>query len=251
MSHIVNDPYKRPILYIIESAIDITGAFTCASSEAKLLKNDYDIVIVLNTNTRINKESLLDFKSVKYLPIVNIKKSFKSIIIYLPILMYSSWKLMQYMQHDECKNLQINDYYLMHGVILRLFGYKGKIVTWVRIDPTRYGSFFSKYWLKYAYWASDYVVAVSEHIFSKLPSSSKNKLIYDPVKSDNVSAKKYEHNIKKIIYIGNYIEGKGQQYAVKALGVRGQSLFSSRCCHLYERAVRFFSGSGSLQYPLV
>ena len=220
MKDIKKSQRRKPIIYIVDSSIGITGAFVCARNEAKLLRDEIDTVIVLSSSTQIKKEDLIDFKKVVYLPIMNIRKSFKRIIIYLPALMYSSWKLKRYMKDDDCENLQLNDFYLMHGVFSRFFGFKGNIVTWVRINPRKYGSFLSKIWLKLGYKYSNNIVAVSHFILDLLPDSKKNRLIYDPVYIRDFSEQKHDNRLvdetRNLIYIGNYIEGKGQQYAIEA-----------------------------------
>ena len=173
--------------------------------------------MVLPSISKIKDDELIAFSKVIRLPIYDIRKSFGSILLYFPSLFISGWKLRSAMKKDKCQNLQVNDYYMMQGVIARLFGYRGKIVTWVRIDPTRYGSFFSKYWLKYCYWASDNVVAVSKFILTKIPRSNKNRLVYDPVREDfNCIVKVNDQKTRKLIYISNYTEGKGHQHAVDA-----------------------------------
>lgn len=209
----------KKILYIVDSSIDITGAFICIKNEAKILKDKYDTVLVLPKNSKIKYEDLDVFNKVIYLPIVNIRKSFFNILAYLPSLAYCGWKLKKIMQKDNCSILQINDFYLMQGIVANLFGFKGNIFTWVRIDPRRYGSFLSKYWLKYSYKYSDKIVANSNFIKNILPRSSKNVLLYDPMyirETITNSINKEELATKKIVYISNYIRGKGQQYAIEA-----------------------------------
>lgn len=208
---------QKTVLYILDPSKDITGAFMCARNEAILLEEDFDVILVLPSSSKISEENLTVFTKVLRIPVVNLRKSLGSLLLYLPSLIFSSWKLYRFMKRDNCLSLQINDYYLMHGVMLRIFGFRGKIVTWVRIDPTSYGSFFSKYWLKLDYRVSNAVISVSEFILGKLPVSSKNRLIYDPVRQSSEIKKTYtETNNKKLVYIGNYIQGKGQQYAIEA-----------------------------------
>ena len=218
MNNTIND--QGTIIYVVDASSDITGAFICARNEAKILRNKLDVVIVLPSNTQIKKEDLTNFKKVIYLPIFNIRKSLKRIIIYIPALIYASWKLKKYMKEDNCKNLQLNDFYLMHGVLVRLFGFRGNIVTWVRINPQKYGSFLSNIWLKLGYYYSNNMVAVSHFILDLLPESKKNRLIYDPVYMREPIGEKFEHrpndDARKLIYIANYIKGKGQQYAIEA-----------------------------------
>lgn len=222
----------KQTMYILDSSVDITGAIKCAKNEAKILHQDFDVVLVLPASSKILADELRVFKRVVRLPIVNLRKSVGSLLLYFPALIISSVRLGREMKKDGCNRLQINDYYLMHGVMLRLLGYKGKIATWVRIDPERYGSFFSKYWLKFGYWASDHMVAVSNFIFSKLPASPKNRLVYDAVDERTAVSRERDKGVKKLIYIANYIEGKGQQYAIEAFDdIAGD--FPQAALHLY------------------
>jgi len=223
---------KNKCIYIIDASIDITGAFICVKNEAEILGDTIDFVLVLPENTKIKNENLKAFKKVIKLPIVNIRKSFLSILYYFPVLAYSSFKLKKMMQKDNCTYIQVNDYYLMHGVMIKIFGFKGKVITWVRIDPTRYGSFLSKYWLKYTYRYSDKVIAVSKFILDKLPIHPKNKLVYDAVTSIKTQSNSSKVEIKKLVYISNYIKGKGQEYAIEAFG-RIASKYNDVELHFY------------------
>jgi len=205
-------------LYILDPSRHITGAFRAAQNEANILKDDYDVILVLPTISTIEKKELEVFSKVIYLPIYDLRKSFISILVYFPMLFWSGLLLRSSLYREQCNILQVNDYYLMQGVIAKLFGYRGKIFTWVRIDPSRYGSFFSKYWLKLDYWASDKIIAVSKFIEGKLPKNKKNILIYDAVQNDDNTIKviSLDKHKKKITFIGNYTFGKGQQYAIEA-----------------------------------
>lgn len=204
-------------LYILDPSRHITGAFKAAQNEASILKDDFNITLVLPQISTIDKKELEIFSDVIYLPIYDLRKSLKSILIYLPTLLYSSFLLKKHMKKDDCKLLQINDYYLIQGVISKILGFKGKVFTWVRIDPTNYGSFFSKYWLKLGYIFSDKMISVSSFISSKLPKNEKNSLLYDPIQDlSNQNFEKKDQTTKKIIFVGNYTYGKGQQYAIEA-----------------------------------
>jgi len=211
-------------LYIVDPSKHITGAFKAAQNEATILRDTFEVILVLPKISTIEKKDLKIFSKVIYLPIYDLRKSISSIILYLPMLMYSGWLLRKYMKKDSCQLLQINDFYLMQGVVAKLFGYKGKIFTWVRIDPTRYGSLFSKYWLKLDYWASDKVVSVSEFIKEKLNNSEKNIVLYDPIIPSSYQKRYHdETDKKKIVFIGNYTFGKGQQHAIEAFSKLSQN----------------------------
>ena len=230
----------KPKLYIVDSSRHITGAFKATQNEVKVLSDIYDVVLVLPSISTIEEKELQLFSKVIYLPLYDLRKSLKALLVYFPALFYSGWRLRSHLRKDNCKLLQINDYYLMQGVVVRLFGFKGKIATWVRIDHRRYGSFFSKYWLKLDYWASDAVVAVSNFILNTLPNSDKNILIYDPViNCVSRSEKSQKSDKKKIVYIGNYTEGKGQEHAISA--------FAKIAERFPEAEVHFYGGDLGLE----
>lgn len=211
----------RKKIFIVDSAIDITGAFICIKTQAALVGPEIKTILLLPHKSKIPDSQLSDFSIVYKLPIINIQKKIISLILYLPTLIYSGWKLSRLMKKNNCTILQVNDFYLMHGVIAKLFGYKGKVITWVRINPDRYTGILKKTWLYFSYKFSDNVIAVSNFILEKLPSSNKNKLIYDPVNTGLYKLQKKRKNstdtiIQRIVYIGNYIQGKGQNHAIEA-----------------------------------
>lgn len=220
MNDIVSTRRQRPLIYIVDSSVDITGAFICARNVARLLRDDADITIVLPNNSRIGEEYLTNFKSVVRLPIINIRKSLFSLLAYFPALLFSSWKLSRHLKRNGCERLQMNDFYLMHGALARLFGFRGTIATWVRIDPRRFGSLLSRIWLTLAYRYSDNVIAVSHYIRDILPHPEEVLPIYDPVFLRDIAKRKLNSVIhsegRKLVFIGNYIKGKGQQHAITA-----------------------------------
>lgn len=213
---------KFPVIYIVDASINITGAFICARNEAVCLDGIAQVTLVLPNNSRIIEEKLKPFAKVLHLPIVNLQRSVRSFIQYFPALLVASWRLHRSMKSDEAEILQLNDFYLMHGAVCRVFGYRGNIVTWIRFDPRRFGRLLSRLWLKIAVSISNQVVAVSKFIQSTLPLGIETILIYDTlpfvdeceqVTVDIEASKRFQ---KKIVYIGNYIRGKGQDDAIKA-----------------------------------
>ena len=112
-----------------------------------------------------------------------------------------------------CERLQVNDFYLLPGPLTRLFGFRGRIVTWVRIDPRRYGM-AGKIWLFAARRWSNSMVSVSKFIMACLPPAVKAKLVYGP--SQFRPATEGIRDPQSMLFVGNYIFGKGQQEAITA-----------------------------------
>ncbi len=179
--------------------------------------------------SRLGRGDLDAFARVEYLPIVNLRKSLKSFLLYVPALLATSWRLRRMMIADGARLLQLNDFFLMHGTVLRLLGYRGVIATWVRFDPRRFGRVLSRLWLRATVASADQVVSVSRFVQeSALPTWVSSRVIYDPV-SENLSynADRTERTERAhFVYLGNYIEGKGQDDALTAFALIAKKHFA-------------------------
>ncbi len=216
-------PDDLPMIYIVALAVDVTGAFICARNEARWLNGLARVTLVLPAKTRITAEQLEPFAQVLRLPLVNLRRSVGSFALYLPALLIASWRLRRHMRANNAERLQLNEFNLMHGAVCRLLGYRGMILTWIRYDPRRYGRLLSGLWLYLGYRTSDRMVAVSRFIQSVLPSGRQTVLLYDAL-PDCTASQPGGHGLiavgpRILIYVGNYIEGKGQDDAIAAFAI--------------------------------
>ncbi len=175
------------------------------------------MVLVLPSNSAINLKDASDFAKVYRLPIRHLSKNVLSVLVYMPALIISSVLLRWLMWRDDVTTLIVNDFYLMQGPFCRIFGYSGKIYTWLRIDPSIFGKIASKIWLRSAFISSDKIIAVSRHIQSLQLDGIKTDLLYDalPELPNQVT----ESASKRFVYIANYIPGKGQEFAIEAFSL--------------------------------
>jgi len=134
------------------------------------------------------------------------------VLLYVPLLVVSGIQLNRAMKQKQCTRLQLNDFSLMHGAIVRLLGFRGRIVTWVRIDPKRYGV-VGRIWLALARLCSDELVVVSKFIARQLPPNYRSTLIYSGI---SPIADVPRSTGQQLLFVGNYIEGKGQDDAIRA-----------------------------------
>jgi glycosyltransferase involved in cell wall biosynthesis len=205
----------KPTLLIVDGSVAITGALVAAARQAQLLADDVDTVLVLPRNHQVEQQSVQDFAKVITLPIVPLRRSVRSVLAYFPALLVGGLMLRREMRRLGCERLQLNDFYLLHGAMLRLLGFRGRIVTFVRIDPTRFG-LAGRFWLAAARWSSTELVAVSRFIQSLLGPNFPTRLIYGqgshfaPRDATATSAE------PMFLFVGNIIEGKGQDLAVQA-----------------------------------
>ena len=157
----------RPTIYVVDGALAVTGGLVAARREATLLRDQVHFILVLPASSKVQAADVSAFERIVRLPMVQLRRSLGSLLLYLPSLLYCGWKLARLLRQDGCTRLQINDFYLMQGAVARLFGYRGMLVTWVRIDPRRFG-LAGHLWLGVARRVSDRLVAVSAFIASEL-----------------------------------------------------------------------------------
>lgn len=207
--------HKLPVVYLVDGSVAFTGAFSCARNIARALAGFANVVLVLPKGSTIPVAELGDFKAVHYLQIRNLRRSPGAVLLYLPCLALSAWQLRRLMHVDGATRLLLNDFYLMHGALCRLMGYCGQIFSWVRIDPHGYGRQLSRLWLRCMVWGADKVVAVSRHIQGCLPAGIQTSLLYDAIDLPAPSSV-WVRGRRRIVFIGNYIQGKGQNHAIEA-----------------------------------
>ncbi len=218
-SEFVNGPPR--VLVILDPSMDVTGAFICARNTARILGNDLDVCLALPAGSRIPGRYLEVFSEVYYLPMKPLRRSVSSVLRYLPMLFHSSWKLKRVLDRYPGCLLQVNDFYLMQGVGARLLGHRGPMLTWVRMEPGRFGGLLPRIWLDLGGRLSREVVAVSRFIQQGLPASlaRRSRVVYDPVPLEDSPPSTEpgcEEGERRLVLVGNYIQGKGQDLALRA-----------------------------------
>lgn len=222
---------ERRKVAVLDPAFGVTGAHRSSAHAARLLAKSADTILILPTRTTIDKSSAHDFSSVYKVPIVKIRRSLTDVILYGPMLVFSAFKILQILRVERCTRLVINDYHLLHGAILRILGYKGLILTWVRTDPKKAPRPLGAIWTKSTYFASNWVVANSDFVENRLPRSRKLIRVYPPVPAERSRGSKAEDRYE-ISYVANYTSGKGQELAIKAFARLAHS-FPTVTLHFY------------------
>ena len=208
---------ELPILYVIDPSVAVTGAFIAVRNSARALKDSARMVLVLPKGSSIAPAELADFWRVEYVPMAALSKNLRSLLQYLPTLIAATLRVRRCMQKDGATRLQLNDFYLMHGVLLRLMGFRGQIISWVRCHPARFAGPLARPMLWLAARSANRLVAVSNTIRLLLPIRAGAELLYDGYAGPTRSPRRWQAADEKIfVYVGNYIAGKGQDTALEA-----------------------------------
>ena len=197
------------MLVIVDASVAVTGALVSAARQAALLADVVRTVLVLPRGHQVPSARLTAFAEVIEIPIVPLRKTAGSVVGYGPALAAGSWRLKRKLKRLGASRVQINDFYLMHGAMLRLMGYRGRIVTFVRIDPARFGA-AGRVWLTAARRSADALAAVSKFIQRGVEGS---RLVYEHVAP---APSPTARTGQLLLFVGNMIAGKGQEDAVAA-----------------------------------
>lgn len=206
-----------PIVYVLDPSVAVTGAFVAARNMARALKVHARIVLVLPEQTHITRAECSDFWRVEHIPFTPLRKQADALLAYLPNLMRGSLRLRRLMRGDGSSCLILNDFYLMHGVLLRMFGYRGRNVSFVRCDPARFAGALAPLMLWLERMSGHQHVAVSSYVRSLLRDNEKIPVLYDYFSgATSPLAPSGTPGEKRLVAIGNYIPGKGQDMALEA-----------------------------------
>lgn len=209
-----------PTIYVIDPSVAVTGAFVAARNIARALKDHARVVLVLPEQTLITRAECCDFWRVEHIPAASLSKNPAALLRYLPNVLRGGLRVGRLMRNDTSAHLILNDFYVMQGIVLRLLGYRGKIVSLVRCDPRRFAGALAPWMLWMQHISADRVVAVSQHVRSLLPARVKASVLYDYFSgSVRAPVKHTTQGEKRFVYIGNYIAGKGQDMALEAFAM--------------------------------
>lgn len=205
-------------ILIIDNSTAFTGAFKCALSEAELLSEEHRFVFVLNSNSSLIQLLREKGITVYTLPMVEIKRSVGVLLLYPFALLRNTFSLLNIIRKEKVDIMQVNDFYNLLGVMSKIFGFKGKLLTYVRFLPNVMPGPLRKLWVNCGLRYSHRVIAVSDAVLNQLPEHTKAVRVYDPAQlTEKIPEKDYAVNDTiSILYLANYIQGKGQDAALEA-----------------------------------
>jgi glycosyltransferase involved in cell wall biosynthesis len=206
-----------PIIYVVDGSVAITGAFISARSIAEMLSDQVSMEIILPNTSRIPIEELGGFNVLSTIPMVHLSKRLGALLAYIPALIEGSWLLHKRMKRDGVQCLILNDFYFMQGVLLRVLGYRGRIITWVRCEPKRFAGPLAGIMLWLQRLTANRIITVSRFIQQRLPHAQHVTVIPNAYLGKKRTPRLWETKEEKtILYVGNYIIGKGHDVALEA-----------------------------------
>lgn len=232
---------KNKILHI-ENAKNITGSFRALINTINKSGHKYESILALPEDN--NNKTYAERKGIKCVtfPFSEIRKKIKSLMLYFPLLIINTFKVHIYCKKHNVQILHNNDHYNLVPLILKFFLKKRySFIVHVRLLPSTYNyQLYNIYrWLNKKY--ADKIIAVSNAVADAYKNPKKLSVIYDEhdIKESYPAIKIKNQGVLKILYLSNFIRGKGQNFALDALKILiDEKHFNSFEVHFYGNTMQ-------------
>jgi L-malate glycosyltransferase len=218
----------RPAIVIVDASVAVTGALKAAAQLAEGVSDAARCILVLPESAQAPGDILKPFAAVRRLPLKNPSRRLGALVGYVLGLWRDARALRRMLREENASQLILNDVYLMQGALLRLMGYSGKIFIWVRLDPMRFAGRFAPLLLRVQARVANRLVVVSDFVAGRVAPHARATRIYDFYEPKAVEVPSGAQDTKCFVYLANYIQGKGQDVALKAFATALKSDASLR-----------------------
>lgn len=204
-------------ILVIENSTAVTGALKSIVRSSQGLRDEFDFIFLLPKNS-----SALQFVrdsgfAVHQLQMRELRKDVLSFLIYFPTLLYNSYCLSQLIKNLKIDAINVNDFYNLLPACYKFFGGKIPYVCYVRFLPSRFPKPLVNFWCQLHERFASYVIAVSNAVLQELPIRNNVVVIGNELPAEDIPYMASASST--ILYPANYIQGKGQTYALESFAI--------------------------------
>ena len=207
----------KPKIVLVENSRYLTGGFNALLSLTERLRGDFDFVYVLDTESTLASNLQGKGYTVYQLPFLELSRSAKA-IGYLPRLWRNARRLIQILKKENAQILHVNDLFNQLGSMVKLLRPKTKLVYHVRLLKTSYIAPLYPLFTKGVRRFADQIICVSKAVMQDIGSPSNAVVLYDaPLLTHQYTPWNGLQDPEKlnILYLGNYMQGKGQDLGLE------------------------------------
>lgn len=210
----------KPRVLVIENSVDVTGALKSVTRTAYDLNSffDFHFIIPKGSRGRFWIEGK-NFTQIHELPMYELSRSFKSLFRYVPYLLINAFRLNRLLKKESIALIHVNDVYNLLPVVLKLLGSKAPYVCHIRFLPDRFPRWLFSIWMRLHLRYAEKLIAVSESVRVQLPAHEKIVVIHNELPVEErypVEFDRRENAPNIFLYLSNYMDGKGQNFALEA-----------------------------------
>lgn len=214
---------RRPLILLVDNSRAVTGALNALRHATSPLRDRFDFAYVLPTGSAGRTVLEADGYRVYELPFIEISRRPGDLLRYLPMLFLNGWRLHQLARREQVKAIHLNDFYNLTGYVARWLSLgRLPVLTHVRFLPQVLPQVFARPWRWLAEHLAQRVLCVSNavRVYFAL-GHSRVQTVYDPLPARG--EKLPPHKVVtdpaapvRLLYLSNYIRGKGQDLALEA-----------------------------------
>ncbi len=209
----------REKIIIIDNSIAVTGALKAILNASSQLAGFEFIYILPEHSTAITLVKERGYQCYS-LPFVEISKQIKNLALYLPYLFLNGLKVKRIANRHRAKIIHTNDFYNLTGIVAKALGAEVKLITHVRFLPQKFAPALATTWARLHFLYAEKLICVSKAVSGFFQKASKVEVIPDPIPAkENYDSKvinQDQGNLIHLLYLGNFIRGKGQNHALNA-----------------------------------
>ena len=210
----------KPHILIVDNSVAVTGALHAILQDARDLDSRFRFSFVLPAGSAAVPKLQAQGFAVHELPFVEISKRPLKLLQYIPVLALNGQRLAHLVKQEKIDLLHFNDLYNLTGLTGRLLGAGIPQVTHVRFMPHRFGA-LARLWAALHLRFSDRIICVSQAVKTFFTTeTAKVVVIADPLPAAERHPAKVIRDeppgVVRLLYLSNYIQGKGQDYALQA-----------------------------------
>jgi glycosyltransferase involved in cell wall biosynthesis len=204
---------QKPRILIIENSTAITGALKSIMRSCDGLRDQFYFVFILPRHSKARTFVEAGGFFVHELPMIELRKNPVSLLLYVPYLLYNTFRLFYLLGRLKIDLINVNDFYNLLPAVYKFLGGKVPYVCYVRFLPSKFPVRLVKFWCS-AHRRALSMIAVSEAVKRELPYAGKVEVIANELPAEE---KPYEPPVSTtILYPANYTRGKGQEYALQS-----------------------------------
>ncbi|WP_210519745.1 glycosyltransferase family 4 protein [Hymenobacter terricola] len=211
------------VVLVVDNSRAVTGALNAMRHATGPLRADglrFEYVLPTGSTGRAALEA--DGYVVHELPFVEISRRKWDLLSYGPMLVLNGWRLRQLARQRGAVLIHLNDFYNLTGYVARFFSLgRLEVFTHVRFLPQTLPQPLARLWRWLAEHAAQQVLCVSEAVRSYFaPGQASVVTVYDPLPAQGEALP--AHVVSdvsqpiQLLYLSNYIRGKGQNFALEA-----------------------------------
>jgi glycosyltransferase involved in cell wall biosynthesis len=215
------DTSASSLILLVDNSRAITGALNAMRHATGPLRGQFRFAYVLPTGSTGRAVLEADGYRVHELPFVEISRRKADLLRYLPMLLLNGWRLYRMAQREGATIIHLNDFYNLTGYVAKLLSFgRLRVVTHVRFLPQSLVQPLARMWRWLASVAASRTVCVSQAVGQYFAGSKNVQVIYDPLPGpERYPAPAHPpqpDGTVELLYLSNYIQGKGQDLALQA-----------------------------------